>query len=243
MERKRKKTVKDLLQEIEVLRKRVDELEHEKSEYTDIKQDLRNQETRMKNLIYFCKAGYFKIDRNGRIENVNEAWVRLHHFVSRNEVIGLHIIETVVEIDIPEAEKMIERVMAGEPVVHHEFRRRCDDGAVGYHSLCAVPVVRNDIVIGMEGLIVDTTETRRAEYQHIKLFSQLDQALDQINTLSGMIPICASCKKIRDDQGYWNQVEKYISEHSQAEFTHSICPDCQRILYPDLFTDNTTEET
>ena len=52
--------------------------------------------------------------------------------------------------------------------------------------------------------------------------------------LSGLLPICSSCKKIRDDKGCWNRIETYISEHSRVEFSHSICPDCAREIYPDL---------
>lgn len=63
---------------------------------------------------------------------------------------------------------------------------------------------------------------------------ELRQALDQIKTLRGILPICANCKKIRNDQGYWKQVETYISEHTDALFTHGICPDCAKKLYPDL---------
>ena len=59
----------------------------------------------------------------------------------------------------------------------------------------------------------------------------LRDALNQIKTLSGLIPICASCKKIRDDKGYWNLLETYIQEHSEAEFSHGICPDCMKKLY------------
>jgi hypothetical protein len=59
----------------------------------------------------------------------------------------------------------------------------------------------------------------------------LRDALSQIKTLSGLIPICASCKKIRDDKGYWNQLETFIQEHSEAEFSHGICPDCMKKLY------------
>jgi AmiR/NasT family two-component response regulator len=66
---------------------------------------------------------------------------------------------------------------------------------------------------------------------------ELQQALAKVKTLSGMLPICASCKKIRDDQGYWQQVEEYIQEHSEAEFTHGICPECVRKLYPELYGD------
>ena len=63
---------------------------------------------------------------------------------------------------------------------------------------------------------------------------ELETALAEIKTLRGIIPICANCKKIRDDQGYWNQIESYIRDHSEAEFSHSICPDCARKLYPEL---------
>lgn len=65
----------------------------------------------------------------------------------------------------------------------------------------------------------------------------LQNALDEVKTLSGFLPICASCKKIRDDQGYWNQIESYIRTHSDAEFSHSICPECAKKLYADLLGD------
>lgn len=66
--------------------------------------------------------------------------------------------------------------------------------------------------------------------------ADLRDALAKVKTLSGFIPICASCKKIRDDQGFWNQIERYISEHSDAQFSHGICPDCMQRLYPDFTT-------
>jgi hypothetical protein len=65
-----------------------------------------------------------------------------------------------------------------------------------------------------------------------KLINELQEALANIRTLKGLIPICASCKKVRDDKGYWQQVEVYVRDHSEAEFTHGICPDCFRKLYP-----------
>ena len=66
-----------------------------------------------------------------------------------------------------------------------------------------------------------------------KMIKELQDAFQNIKTLQGLIPICASCKKIRDDKGYWNQIEAYISEHSSAEFSHGICPDCARRIYPE----------
>jgi len=67
-----------------------------------------------------------------------------------------------------------------------------------------------------------------------KLISELQDALSKVQLLSGLLPICANCKKIRDDQGYWNQIESYVRTHSEAEFTHGICPECAKKLYPDL---------
>jgi hypothetical protein len=63
---------------------------------------------------------------------------------------------------------------------------------------------------------------------------RLEQALSQIRTLRGLLPICANCKKIRDDKGYWNQIETYIHDHSEAKFSHGICPECIKKLYPGL---------
>ena len=65
-----------------------------------------------------------------------------------------------------------------------------------------------------------------------ELIARLQDALDNIKRLSGLLPICSSCKKIRDDKGYWNQIERYIAEHSEAEFSHGICPECVKKLYP-----------
>jgi hypothetical protein len=63
---------------------------------------------------------------------------------------------------------------------------------------------------------------------------ELHEMLSEISKLRGILPICASCKKIRDDEGFWHQVEAYIGNHSQAEFTHGICPECMHRLYPDF---------
>lgn len=71
---------------------------------------------------------------------------------------------------------------------------------------------------------------------------ELDKALSEIKLLRGILPICAACKRIRDDAGYWHQVELYIREHTEAEFSHSICPDCMRKLYPDFFDDESSNE-
>jgi len=72
------------------------------------------------------------------------------------------------------------------------------------------------------------------EREKDRTLGELRAALDEVKTLSGLIPICANCKNIRDDQGYWHQVEVYVKEHSTAEFTHGICPGCMEKLYPEF---------
>lgn len=78
----------------------------------------------------------------------------------------------------------------------------------------------------------DITERKLAEEEREKLIVDLKRALSKVKTLSGLLPICAACKKIRDDKGYWKQIESYIHEHSEAEFSHGICPECAVKLYP-----------
>jgi len=80
----------------------------------------------------------------------------------------------------------------------------------------------------------EIAERQRAEAEREQLIGQLQEALANIKTLRGLIPICAACKKIRDDTGYWNQLEGYLHTHTEAEFSHGICPECVRRLYPDL---------
>ncbi|MDJ0988003.1 MAG: PAS domain S-box protein [Desulfobacterales bacterium] len=82
------------------------------------------------------------------------------------------------------------------------------------------------------GMIRDISERKLHEKELNSLISSLKESLAQVRQLSGMLPICASCKKIRDDKGYWNQIEEYIRSHSEAEFSHGICPECSQKLYP-----------
>jgi hypothetical protein len=91
------------------------------------------------------------------------------------------------------------------------------------------------MLIGIAGISPLFTTIKQAEEKQRNLVVKLQEALAKIKTLSGILPICASCKKIRDDRGYWNQVEAYVRDHSEAEFSHSICPECAKKLYPDFF--------
>jgi hypothetical protein len=83
---------------------------------------------------------------------------------------------------------------------------------------------------------------QRTQRQLIRTNQELAEALSQVKELTGLLPICSVCKRIRDDQGYWTQLEAYLTKNSRAEFTHGICPECSRKLYPEL-TVVTEDET
>lgn len=82
-----------------------------------------------------------------------------------------------------------------------------------------------------EKLHQEISERKKTQRERERLVKELQTALNEIKTLSGLIPICASCKKVRDDKGFWNQIEVYIRDRSDAEFSHGICPDCSEKLY------------
>jgi PAS domain S-box-containing protein len=92
-------------------------------------------------------------------------------------------------------------------------------------------------VVGAIESIRDITAAKRSEKDRERLIAELQKMIAEVRTLSGLLPICSSCKKIRDDKGYWNQIETYIGEHSNAEFSHSLCPECVKKLYPYLKMD------
>jgi hypothetical protein len=90
-------------------------------------------------------------------------------------------------------------------------------------------------VVQMIEYSIDITDRKLAEQERERLITDLQSALNRVKQLSGFIPICASCKNIRNDKGYWQKIEQYISEHSDAQFSHSICLDCAKKLYPELY--------
>jgi len=86
----------------------------------------------------------------------------------------------------------------------------------------------------LQATVRNITERKRAEEQRNKLIAELQKAISEVKTLQGFLPICSYCKNIRDDKGYWNQIESYIGKHSEAEFSHGICPECAKTHYPDI---------
>ena len=91
------------------------------------------------------------------------------------------------------------------------------------------------ISLGAQDYLVKGNERQRLETERERLILELQEALSKVKQLSGLLPICASCKQIRDDKGYWTQVEVYMSEHTEIDFTHTVCPECTKKLYPEYY--------
>ncbi len=114
------------------------------------------------------------------------------------------------------------------------LQKAFDAGAVDYITK---PIRKVELLARVRSFLQlkQATDDRKArEAEKETLIADLQEALARVRLLSGLLPICASCKKIRDDQGYWNQIESYVRDHSEAKFSHGICPECANKLYPEL---------
>lgn len=110
-----------------------------------------------------------------------------------------------------------------------------DSKGIAHHvEIVASPLKNtNGEVLASLEIVRDLTKRKEAEIEREKLINELQNAESEIKILKGIFPICSFCKKIRDDKGFWNQVEAYISKHSEAEFSHGLCPVCAKKHYPD----------
>lgn len=137
--------------------------------------------------------------------------------------------------DLPRVEATARRHEAGETEAFEvEHRMRTQDGRWKWILNWGKVVERDeeDHPLRALGTHLDITRRKQAELDREKLIGELELALAEIKTLRGIIPICASCKKIRDDKGYWKQLETYLRDHSEARFSHGFCPECADRLLP-----------
>jgi two-component system, cell cycle sensor histidine kinase and response regulator CckA len=173
-------------------------------------------------------------DMEGVITTWNLGATRLYGYEAR-EIVGRPY-WTVVPPELHlETTELLKRLWSGEAAEPLETVRVRKDGASV--NVCVTISVIKDTdgrVIGASSIAYDITERKKVEEERLELISHLNETLSKVKTLSGLLPICASCKKIRDDHGYWQKLEVFVRDHSQAEFSHSICPDCMKVLYPEF---------
>jgi len=121
-----------------------------------------------------------------------------------------------------------------EPLNNQRFTMQTKHGRSIPVLLSSIPLCEEEQCSGIVCVAKDISELKRTEKQREAVIVELREALDKVNTLKGLIPICSACKKIRDDQGYWHQLEVYIRDHSDAEFSHGMCEECAKEFYPDF---------
>ena len=206
-----------------------DGLIHDITERKQAEEVLQSASRYARNLIETSLDPLVMISTEGKITDVNAATEKITG-LSRERLIGTDFVNYFTEPEMARTGYL--KVFELGQVTDYPLAVRHDSGTIT-DVLYNASVYRDEQgeVLGVFAAARDITKRKRAE-------EALRQALDQIKTLRGIVPICMICKKIRDDQGYWSQVEVYVHNHTEAEFSHGLCPECSKKIYPDLEEDD-----
>lgn len=167
------------------------------------------------------------LDLRGNIICWNRGAERMYGY-SEHEALSMNLAD-LIPPDLRNKEmEYLKLIASGETVEAFEGQRVTKNGRLLY-VWATVTCLKND------SGIIDSVSTTERDITDIKKESERKEK--EIEILRGLLPICANCKDIRDDKGYWHRIESYINEHTEATFTHSICPKCAQKLYPELFKD------
>jgi len=158
----------------------------------------------------------------GYFRRLNPAWERVLGF-SREELQAKQMFEFVHPDDRERTLEQNRKVRAGEMALEFENRYVCKDGTYRWFRWNARADFERQLIYSVAR---DITESKRAEEERERLVRELQTALAEVKELRSILPICMYCKSIRDDENYWHSVESYISQQTQTEFSHSICPAC-----------------
>lgn len=184
-------------------------------------------------IVETCDDAIISQTLGGTVLSWNSGAERMFGY-SSHEMVGESIEMLVPPEQHEEISAIRDVIERGRRVERIETLRLRRDGTAIDVSITVSPIKNTDGDIqGASIVLRDITERKRQEKERLRLIDELKDALKRVKTLNGLLPICASCKKIRNDGGYWEQVETYIRSRSNAEFTHGICPDCVRRLYPE----------
>ncbi len=169
-------------------------------------------------------------DKDYRILRVNKAFAEAFH-VNQNEATGKRCYEFIHKTTSVIPECPCEQVLKTGKTVTKEIFSPVPEL---YLEIIAYPILGdNNEIEGILHYIKNITERKKLEQERGKLILDIQDAQSKIKQLSCLLPICSSCKKIRDDKSYWNQIESYMLGHSSAEFTSGICPECLKKFYPE----------
>jgi len=200
-----------------------------------VERELQRSNDLLRAIIEAAPTAIIGLDLDGNVHTVwNQAAEKMLGW-SAQEVMG-RLLPTVQTESQEEFRGFRERIRRGMTLDGVEVRRQRKDGTPIDYSIYASPLHDPEgRIAGNIAVMVDITERKRSEEERERLVAELQKALSKVKQLSGLLPICASCKNIRDDKGYWKQMESYIRDHSEAEFSHGICPECMKKLYPDIY--------
>lgn len=162
------------------------------------------------------------LDFGGHFRRLNPAWERTLGF-TRDELMSRPFIEFVHPDDRDRTLEQNRRVRSGEQALAFENRYLCKDGS---HRWLRWNAASDSTVRTIYSVARDVTESKLAEEQREQLVRELQTALAEVQTLRAILPMCSYCKRIRDDENYWQSVEGYIARHTRTRFSHGVCPGC-----------------
>jgi len=178
----------------------------------------------------------------GIITSWNKAAERIYGYTAE-DMVGQYASILLPPSRKSEFNETLEKIRRGEHVTWFDTIRVRKDGTPVEVSVTISPIAGpTGETIGASTIARDITERRREEAERLKLIEDLTEALAHAKTLRSLLPICASCKKIRDDHGYWQQLEVYFKQNEHIDFSHGICPECTIKLYPE-FADHNHPQT
>lgn len=193
--------------------------------------ELGKSEEKYRKLFEGSNDGIIIHDLDGKIVNANTKALEQFGYTA-DEFIGLNIQDLHPESILKKSKKAFKKIMEkGSVKFDIEFIKK--NSRVFAAEVSSSMFVVADMTF-VQGFVRDITKRKKTEKEKQKLIKKLNIALDEVNQLSGLLPICSYCKKIRDDDGYWSQLESYISKHSGVKFSHGICADCVKKHYPDF---------
>lgn len=202
------------------------------------RQRLRQAEARYGTLFNSVPIGLYRASPQGVILDANPAFAEMLGYPGPDRLLKMNLADLF--FDAGEYQAWTKRMEEAGVIQHFEARLRTFSGGICWAENSARATPEPNAGLVYEACVEDITGRKEADEERERLILELQDALATVKTLSGLLPICASCKKIRDDNGYWNQIEVFIQSHSDAEFTHSFCPECVRRLYPEVFEGNRT---
>ncbi len=189
---------------------------------------LQSAERKYKRLVESLERDYiiYSHDTEGNFSYISPSIINVLGY-SQDEFMG-HYAEYMTDNPINDrAREFTEAILRGEKQESYEAEFWHKDGSRVRLRTTEVPVFDdNGAVASVEGIVQDITRQKQAETEREELILRLEKALGEVKTLSGLLPICAQCKKIRDDNNNWHQIEYYVREHTNADFSHGYCPEC-----------------